>query len=90
MIFFGTSVFHCCNDGLTGDQWGICIGFSAITFVVSIIGKLLPFEKCINKCLTPVEEEEEEDEEEEEVVKKKPKSKKRKRKKKTCGSNKRW
>ena len=83
MIFFGTSVFHCCNDGLTGDQWGICIGFSAITFVVSIIGKLLPFEKCINKCLTPVEEEEEEDEEEEEVVKKKPKSKKRKRKKKT-------
>ena len=85
MVFFGTSVFHCCNDGLTGNQWGICIGFSVITFVVAIIGKLLPFEKCINKCLKPAEEEENEDEEEEEDEsdkKKKKKNKKRKKKKK--------
>ena len=34
IIFIGKSPIHIVNDGLTGNQWGICIGFSAITFVV--------------------------------------------------------
>jgi len=35
-------VFHVANKGLTGEQWGICLGFSAITFVVSMLAKLVP------------------------------------------------
>ena len=35
-------VFHVANNGLTGEQWGICIGFSAISFIVSMLAKLLP------------------------------------------------
>jgi hypothetical protein len=41
LVQFGNTVFHCCERGLTGKQWGICLGFSAITFVVSIICKLI-------------------------------------------------
>ena len=33
------------NNGLTGEQWGYCFGFSAITFIVSIIAKFLKIEK---------------------------------------------
>ena len=58
LITWGNTVFHCVENGLTGKQWGICIGFGAITFVISIICKLLPLEKCIDKCLGDVKEEE--------------------------------
>ena len=58
IVCVGKSIFHVANNGLTGEQWGICIGFSAITFVVSMIVKLLPFEKCIDSCLANDEEEE--------------------------------
>ena len=51
IVCFGKSIFHVANNGLTGEQWGICFGFSAITFVVSIIGKLIPIDKCIDQCL---------------------------------------
>ena len=51
IVCFGKSIFHVANNGLTGEQWGICFGFSAITFVVSIIGKLLPIHTCIDNCL---------------------------------------
>ena len=51
IIFVGKSPFHIVNDGLTGVQWGICFGFSAITFVVSFIVKLIPLEKLIDKFL---------------------------------------
>ena len=71
MICIGKSVFQVANDGLTGKQWGITFGFSAITFVVSIITKLLPLQNCINKCL--VSEEEEEDSEDKGKTKKKQK-----------------
>jgi hypothetical protein len=57
IVCVGKSIFHVANNGLTGEQWGICIGFSAITFVVSIIVKFLPFEKCIDSCLADDEEE---------------------------------
>ena len=66
IVCLGKSVFHVANNGLTGEQWGICIGFSAITFVVSIITKFLPFERCIDSCLS--------DEDSEEGSKKKSKS----------------
>ena len=57
IIFIGKSPFHIVNDGLTGVQWGICLGFSAITFVVSFIVKLIPLQICIDKYLEPKEEE---------------------------------
>ena len=64
IIFVGKSVFHIVNDGLTGKQWGICIGFSAITFVVSFIVKLIPIHHFIDNLLPKSEEEEKEKEEE--------------------------
>ena len=60
IIFIGKSPFHIVNDGLTGIQWGICLGFSAITFVVSFIVKLIPLQNCIDKYLEPKEEENDE------------------------------
>jgi Ca2+ transporting ATPase len=56
IVLFGKNIFHVANRGLTGEQWGICFGFSAITFVVSFIVKWIPLEKCIDKCLAPEEE----------------------------------
>ena len=47
IVCVGKSIFHVANNGLTGEQWGICFGFSAITFVVSIIAKLLPIDKTL-------------------------------------------
>ena len=57
IVLFGKSIFHVANNSLTGEQWGICIGFSAITFVVSILAKLLPIDKLIDSCITHKEEE---------------------------------
>ena len=58
IIFVGKSPFHIVNDGLTLAQWGICIGFSAVTFVVSIILKFIPLELLFDKFLSkPYEEE---------------------------------
>ena len=56
IVLFGKSIFHVANNSLTGVQWGICFGFSAITFVVSIIAKLLPIENLIDSCLETKEE----------------------------------
>ena len=64
IIFVGKSAFHIVNEGLTGKQWGICIGFSAITFVVSFIVKLIPIQNIIDNLLNKGENEEEEDKEE--------------------------
>ena len=58
IIFVGKSPFHIVNDGLTGVQWGICIGFSAITFVVSIILKFIPLEILFDKFLSKPDENE--------------------------------
>ena len=62
IIFIGKSPIHVVNDGLTGKQWGICIGFSAITFVVSFIGKILPVHICIDNYLDKKIKQEEEEE----------------------------
>ena len=56
IVIFGKNIFHVANRGLTGEQWGICFGFSAITFVVSIIVKLIPLEGFIDNLLKKEEE----------------------------------
>ena len=57
IIFIGKSPFHIVNEGLTAKQWGICIGFSAITFVVSIIVKLISIEDLIDNFVSKLDEE---------------------------------
>ena len=59
IIFLGNSPFHIVDKGLTGIQWGICIGFSAITFVISIIAKCIPIDTCLDRALSPKEESQE-------------------------------
>jgi magnesium-transporting ATPase (P-type) len=66
IIFVGKSAFHVVNDGFTGEQWGICLGFSAITFIVSIFVKLIPIHNWIDKLLESKSEDIEEENEVEE------------------------
>ena len=72
IIFIGKSAFHIVNEGLTGKQWGICIGFSAITFVVSFIAKLIPIHNFIESLLPKVDEDEDEEDENKEKQQKSP------------------
>jgi magnesium-transporting ATPase (P-type) len=59
IVLFGKSVFHVANNSLTGEQWGICFGFSAITFIVSILAKIIPIDQVIDSLLTPDEKKDE-------------------------------
>ena len=59
IIYIGKSPFHIINEGFTGEQWGICIGFSAVTFVVSFLVKLIPIHLIIDKFIGHAEEKEE-------------------------------
>ena len=59
IIYIGKSPFHIVNEGFTGEQWGICIGFSAVTFVVSFLVKLIPIHLIIDKFIGHAEEKEE-------------------------------
>ena len=68
IIYVGKSPFHIVNEGFTGGQWGICVGFSAITFVVSFFVKLLPIHILIDKWLKPKEGEVEDQNSEKEIV----------------------
>ena len=52
IIEFGSVALSVSLDGLTAKQWGICIGFALITFLVSIILKVIPLEIPIEKVLT--------------------------------------
>ena len=61
IISFGNTVFHAAFMGLTFQQWMICIGFSAITFFVSIFAKIVTLDKAIDKCLKYEEELEDEE-----------------------------
>jgi Ca2+ transporting ATPase len=47
IIQIGSSAMKVSRGGLTGQQWGICIGFGAITFPVSLMTKFLPLEPYI-------------------------------------------
>ena len=51
LIEVGGDAFKCTERGITYKQWGICLGFSAITFFLSIIIKLLPIDKVIQNIL---------------------------------------
>ena len=61
IIYVGKSPLHIVNEGFTGTQWGICIGLSAITFVVSFLVKFLPIHLIIDKFTGPAKEEGEEE-----------------------------
>ena len=57
IIYIGKSAFHIVDKGRTGEQWGIFLGFSAITFVVSFITKLIPIHNFIDGLIRTKEEE---------------------------------
>jgi hypothetical protein len=47
----GREAFKVTENGLSYEQWLLCIGFSAITFVLCFILKLLPIDKKIQEFL---------------------------------------
>ena len=51
IIEFGNEALHVVERGLTINQWGFSFLFSCITFFISIIVKIIPFEKVIDKIL---------------------------------------
>ena len=51
LIQFGKEAFKVTERGLTGQQWGICIGFSAITFALCVIFKFIPVDVPIQNWL---------------------------------------
>ena len=51
IIEFGNEALHVVERGLTINQWGFSFLFSCLTFFVSIIVKLIPFEKAIDIIL---------------------------------------
>ena len=75
IIYVGKSPLHIVNEGFTGAQWGICIGFSAITFVVSFLVKLLPIHLIIDKFIAPIKEEGDEEQKQKDENKDKIKEK---------------
>ena len=62
IIFVGGSPLHIVNRGLSGLQWLICFGFSAITFVVSALVKKLPIDVYIDKIIEKYGDKEENEE----------------------------
>ena len=59
IICFGNAFFHTSFQGLTWKQWLITLGFSCITFIVSVIAKFINLEKLIEKCFKTKKKEEE-------------------------------
>ena len=51
LMQFGKEAFKVTERGLTWDQWGICIGFSSLTFILSIIIKFIPLDIYIQNIL---------------------------------------
>ncbi len=51
LIQFGKEAFKVSERGLTLKQWGICIGFSVITFVLNIFLKITSIDICIQAIL---------------------------------------
>ena len=54
IIQIAQGVFKVSRFGLTGSQWGVCIGFGALTFPASFLIKLIPDKwfscfKCLNE-----------------------------------------
>lgn len=57
IISFGNISFHIVDNGLSAAHWGICIGFSAITFIVSLIAKFIFIDVFLDSFLSPEEKE---------------------------------
>ena len=51
LIEVGGDAFKCTERGITGYQWLTCIGFSLITFVLSVIIKFIPIDVFIQRIL---------------------------------------
>ena len=51
LIEVGGDAFKCTERGITGMQWLICVGFSCITFALSIIIKFIPLDVFIQRIL---------------------------------------
>ena len=69
IIEFGNEALHVVERGLTINHWGFTLLFSAITFVISIIVKLIPLEILIDKRLEKKQSEKDR-QHEEEILKK--------------------
>ena len=54
LIQFGSSAFSTCYGGLTGIQWGICIGFGSSTFLLTFIMKFVKLEIFIQSCFEKI------------------------------------
>ncbi len=56
IIQISQGVFKVSRFGLTGMQWGVCIGFGAICFLINIFIKFVPDKwfECLN-CLNEIE-----------------------------------
>jgi Ca2+ transporting ATPase len=65
LIEFASNAFKVAQNGLTGSEWGISIGFGASTFLVSAIAKLIPLENLLAKFIKTEDDEEEEEEDNE-------------------------
>ena len=51
LIQFGGDAFKCTERGLTIFQWLICIAFSLVTFLLSVIIKFIPIDVCFQNIL---------------------------------------
>ena len=65
IIEFGNEALHVVERGLTINQWGFSLLFSCMTFFVSIIVKIIPFEKVIDVILERKQNERDRNHEEE-------------------------
>ncbi len=68
IVSIGEIAFKVAVGGLDGPQWGICFAFGTTTFLVAIILKPIPLEKCFEaffNCVKKMKEEKEKKEEEE-------------------------
>ena len=66
LIQFAGSVFKVAYLGLTAKQWGICIGFGSITFLVNFICKFIP--DWLFNCFDKLDDKDEGEDEEGGVV----------------------
>ena len=70
MVEFGNEALHVVERGLSWNHWLYTLGFSFITFIISIICKMIPFEIFIDKIIERFSKDEEESNKEEKEDKK--------------------
>ena len=68
IIEFGNEALHVVERGLSWNQWLYSLGFSFITFIISIICKMIPFEIIIDKIIVKISDKEENNIKEKEKV----------------------